>query len=149
MSGVPESDEDVAGSFLRSSLCSDFVKYIFNEKTVSDSHENVEKLVSWRIYIKIVFFARCQKRTCSQLLHKATSHPSPNPCLFPKALTTIYDFLNHNFFCLFRQKFITEKNTDKTLNCTYFSNCLQYSLHLHARMGNDKNFQLMSQGVSS
>lgn len=97
MSGVPESDEDVAGSFLRSSLCSDFVKYIFNEKTVSDSHENVEKLISWRIYIKIVFFARCQKRTCSQLLHKATSHPSPNPCLFPKALTTIYDFFKPQF----------------------------------------------------
>ena len=67
MSGVPESDEDVAGSFLRSSLCSDFVKYIFNEKTVLDSHENVEKLIAWRIYIKIVFFARCLSYYIRQL----------------------------------------------------------------------------------
>lgn len=63
MSGVPESEEDVAGSFFRSSFCSDFVKYIFNEKTVSDSDENVEKLISWSIYIKILFCARCQNRT--------------------------------------------------------------------------------------
>lgn len=40
MSVVPESDEDVAGSFLRASLCFDFVKYILNEKSVSDSHES-------------------------------------------------------------------------------------------------------------
>ena len=146
MSGAPESDEDVAGTFLRSSLCSDFVKYSFNEKTVSDSHENVGKLISWRIYIKILFFARCQNRTCSQLLHKATGHPSSNQCSKgPHYNLWFFKPPENNFFCLFKQKFLTEKYTDMTLNCTYFSYCLQYSLHLHTRMGDDINFQLRSQ----